>query len=115
MQYQTRDYYIESAVFAAPQRKGSYLVEVDGTTFDLMERFGGLKPSKVGDRQVVAVALGKLLRLARSTSKSGPPPSEIPFHFPHRCENLIPNSFHVTSGKPFELGKIVGRDQKLLW
>jgi hypothetical protein len=41
-----------------------YPVEVDGTTFDLMERFAGLKASKVGDRQAVAIALGKLLRLA---------------------------------------------------
>ena len=38
-----------------------YPVEVDGTTFDLMERFGGLK---TGDRQAVATALGKLLRRA---------------------------------------------------
>jgi hypothetical protein len=37
-----------------------YPVEVDGTTFDLMERFGGLKASKVGDRLAVAAALGKL-------------------------------------------------------
>jgi len=41
-----------------------YPVEVDGTTFDLMERFGGLKDSKTGDRQAVATALGKLLRRA---------------------------------------------------
>jgi hypothetical protein len=41
-----------------------YPVEVDSTTFDLMERFGGLKADKVGDRKAVAVALGKLLRLA---------------------------------------------------
>jgi hypothetical protein len=41
-----------------------YPVEVDGTTFDLMERFAGLKASKVDDRGAVAVALGKLLRLA---------------------------------------------------
>jgi len=41
-----------------------YPVEVDGTTFDLMERFGGLKASKVDDRGAVAAALGKLLRLA---------------------------------------------------
>ena len=34
-------------------------VEVDGMTFDLMERFVGLKAGKVGDRQAVAVALGK--------------------------------------------------------
>jgi hypothetical protein len=41
-----------------------YPVEVDGTTFDLMERFGGLKDSKTGNRQAVATALGKLLRRA---------------------------------------------------
>ena len=41
-----------------------YPVEVDGTTFDLMERFGGLKDSKTGDRQAVATALGRLLRRA---------------------------------------------------
>ena len=41
-----------------------YPVEVDGTTFDLMERYGGLKDSKTGDRQAVAAALGKLLRRA---------------------------------------------------
>ena len=39
-------------------------VEADATTFDLMERFGGLKDSKIGDRQAVATALGKLLRSA---------------------------------------------------
>jgi hypothetical protein len=38
-----------------------YPVEVDGTTFDLMERFGGLSDSKTADRQAVATALGKLL------------------------------------------------------
>ena len=41
-----------------------YPVEVDGTTFDLMEHFGGLNDSKTGDRQAVATALGKLLRRA---------------------------------------------------
>src|SRR5262249_37549150 len=41
-----------------------YPVEVDGTTFDLMERFGGLKTSKEGDRRAVAIALGRLLRRA---------------------------------------------------
>ena len=47
-------------------RRGAavYPVEVDATTFDLMERFGGLKADKVTDRQAVASALGKLLRLA---------------------------------------------------
>ena len=39
-----------------------YPVEVDGATFDLMERFGGLKDSKTGDRKAVATALGWLLR-----------------------------------------------------
>src|SRR5262249_61390824 len=41
-----------------------YPVEVDGTTFDLMERFGGLNDSKTGDRQAVATGLGRLLRRA---------------------------------------------------
>jgi hypothetical protein len=41
-----------------------YPVEVDGATFDLLERFGGLNDSKTGDRQAVATALGKLLRRA---------------------------------------------------
>src|SRR6516162_10464991 len=47
-------------------RRGAavYPVEVDGTTFDLMERFGELRDSKIGDRQAVATALGKLLRRA---------------------------------------------------
>jgi len=39
-------------------------IEADATTFDLMERFGGLKDSKTGDRQAVGTALGKLLRRA---------------------------------------------------
>src|SRR5262249_6000631 len=41
-----------------------YPLEVDGQLFDLMERFGGLKNSKTGDRQAVATALGRLLRRA---------------------------------------------------
>ena len=41
-----------------------YPVEVDDTTFDLMERFGGLKDSETGDRHAVATALGRLLRRA---------------------------------------------------
>ena len=41
-----------------------YPVEVDGQLFDLMERFGGLRDTKTGDRQAVATALGKLLRRA---------------------------------------------------
>ena len=47
-------------------RRGAavYPVEVDGTSFDMMERFGGLSDSKTGDRRAVATALGKLLRRA---------------------------------------------------
>ena len=41
-----------------------YPVEVDGQLFDLMERFGGLRDGRTGDRQAVATALGKLLRRA---------------------------------------------------
>jgi hypothetical protein len=50
----------------ARQKRGAavYPVEVDGTTFDLMERFGELKASKMGDRNAVADALGRLLRRA---------------------------------------------------
>jgi len=47
-----------------------YPVEVDGTTFDLMERFGGLKDSKTSDRRAVATALGKVLRRAPSVAKN---------------------------------------------
>jgi hypothetical protein len=47
-------------------RRGAavYPVEVDGQLFDLMERFGGLKDRKTGNRQAVATALGRLLRPA---------------------------------------------------
>jgi hypothetical protein len=47
-------------------RRGAavYPVEVDAATFNLMERFAGLKTNKMSDRQAVAAALGKLLRLA---------------------------------------------------
>jgi hypothetical protein len=41
-----------------------YPVEVDGMTFDLMEKFAELDPKKTKDRQAVAVALGKLWQLA---------------------------------------------------
>ena len=37
-----------------------YPVEVDGTTFDLLERFGGLKDNRTSDRRAVAAALGRL-------------------------------------------------------
>src|SRR5262249_3004327 len=56
----------ETARWRDRLRRGAavYPVEIDATTFDLMERFGGLKPDKMDDRHAVAVALGKLLRLA---------------------------------------------------
>jgi hypothetical protein len=56
----------DTARWRERMRRGAavYPVEVDGTIFDLMERFGGLQASKVTDRQAVAAALGKLLRLA---------------------------------------------------
>jgi hypothetical protein len=41
-----------------------YSLEIDGATFDLMERFGGLKMGQVDDRRAVSAALGKLLHLA---------------------------------------------------
>jgi len=37
-----------------------YPVEVDGQLFDLMERLGGLKDSKTGDRQAVATVPGQV-------------------------------------------------------
>jgi hypothetical protein len=48
-----------------------YPVEVDGQLFDLMERFGGLRDTKTGDRQAVATALGKLLRRALEALQRG--------------------------------------------
>lgn len=40
------------------------MVEADGITFDLMERFAGLRAHDVDDREkVAAAALGRLLRL----------------------------------------------------
>src|SRR5215831_4867230 len=41
-----------------------YPVEIDGMTFDLMEKFAELDPKNTNDRQAVAVALGKLWQLA---------------------------------------------------
>jgi hypothetical protein len=37
-----------------------YPVEIDGMTFDLLEKFAELDPKKTNDRRAVAVALGKL-------------------------------------------------------
>lgn len=41
-----------------------YPVVIDGTTFDLMERFAGLTQDKVDDRNAVSAALSRLLRRA---------------------------------------------------
>jgi len=50
----------------ARQARGAacYYVECDADTFDLLVRFEGLDPDKINDRQVVARALGRLLRRA---------------------------------------------------
>jgi hypothetical protein len=50
----------------ARQARGAacYYVECDAETFDLLVRFEGLDPDKINDRQVVALALGRLLRRA---------------------------------------------------
>ena len=39
-----------------------FYVAADETTYDMMERFAELSPSKVGDREAVRAALGRLLR-----------------------------------------------------
>jgi hypothetical protein len=39
-------------------------VEIDGSVFDLLERHGGLRASQADDREAIATAFGKLLRLA---------------------------------------------------
>jgi len=46
----------------ARQKRGAaiYPVEVDGTTFNLLERFGGLETGKTDDKRAVAAALGRL-------------------------------------------------------
>jgi hypothetical protein len=47
-------------------RRGAavFPIEVDGATFDLMERYAGLKLRQMDDRRAVSAALGKLLHLA---------------------------------------------------
>jgi hypothetical protein len=47
-------------------RRGAavYPVEVDGTTFDLPQRFGGLDARKVDDKRAVAAAIGRLRQRA---------------------------------------------------
>jgi hypothetical protein len=50
----------------ARQARGAacYYVECDADTFDLLVRFERLGPDKIDNRQVVADALGRLLRRA---------------------------------------------------
>jgi hypothetical protein len=52
--------------FRERRRRGAsvYSIEIDSWVLDLAEHFVGLAPGQAGDRQAVADALGKLLRLA---------------------------------------------------
>jgi hypothetical protein len=53
------------------QKRGAavYPIEVEGETFDLMERLGLLAAADATNRRLVASALGKLLRLALAALK----------------------------------------------
>jgi hypothetical protein len=55
----------DTQAWRARQKRGAavYPVEVDGTTFDLLERFGGLETGKTDDKRAVAAALGRLWHL----------------------------------------------------
>jgi hypothetical protein len=48
----------------ARQKRGRavYLIEIDETTFDLLERFENFDIGKADDREAVSDALGRLLR-----------------------------------------------------
>jgi hypothetical protein len=52
----------------ARQRAGRaiYSFEADWQTFDLAERYAGLDPARIGDKQATINALGRLLRMALS-------------------------------------------------
>jgi hypothetical protein len=39
-----------------------FYVAADETTYDMMQRYAGLSPNKVDDKQAVRAALGRLLR-----------------------------------------------------
>jgi len=56
----------DTQAWRARRKRGAavYQVEVDGMTFDLMERFGGLRLDQADDKQAVAAALGRLWHLA---------------------------------------------------
>jgi hypothetical protein len=51
------------------RRAAVYSVEIDAETFDLMERLRLLEPADATSRVRVALALGKLLRLALGALK----------------------------------------------
>ena len=56
----------DTQAWRARQKRGAavYPVEVDGEVFDLMARLGVLEAAQADNKQVVATALGTLLRLA---------------------------------------------------
>jgi hypothetical protein len=56
----------DTQAWRARQKRGAavYPVEVDGEVFDLMTRLGVLEAAHADNKQAVAVALGKLLRIA---------------------------------------------------
>jgi hypothetical protein len=56
----------DTARWRARVRRGRavYPLEIDAATFNLMERFAGLKSGQMDDRQAVSAALGKLLHRA---------------------------------------------------
>jgi hypothetical protein len=58
----------DTARWRARVRRGRavYPLEIDASTFDLMEQYAGLKPGQMDNRQAVSVALGRLLHLAIS-------------------------------------------------
>ena len=83
-----------------------YPVEVDATTFDLMERFGGLKGSRTGDRQDPAhynSATRLLLQTLHSpprglTSRRASCPSAAPRRRPER--GSTPEASPMGKGAP---------------
>jgi hypothetical protein len=56
----------DTARWRARLRRGAavYPVEIDAATFDLMERYAGLRQNQMDNRKAVGSALGRLLRLA---------------------------------------------------
>ena len=56
----------DTQAWRARQKRGACFlpVEADAETFDLMERFSGLRSDQMDDKQAVADAFGRLWRLA---------------------------------------------------